>query len=147
MTKETKHDDEAPHHVDTHVGKRLRMRRTMMGLSQEAIARTIGITFQQIQKYERGVNRMSASRLYDFAKAMQVPVSYFFDGLRQAGDIGEEPTFAGVMEAGASFEHEDLTGRETMELMRAYGRVKEPALRKKIVDLIRAIADEKPILD
>src|SRR5579872_3538390 len=67
--------------VDTHVGKRLRLRRTMMGLSQEAVAKAVGITFQQVQKYEKGANAMNSSRLYEFARFMHVPVAYFFDGL------------------------------------------------------------------
>ncbi len=144
MAKKPSIPENTPHHVDVHVGKRLRLRRTILGMSQEAIARVIGITFQQIQKYERGVNRMSSSRLYDFAKAMNVPVSYFFDGLEQTGAT---PAFSGMMEETAAFEHEDLTSRETMELMRAYTKVKEPALRKRIVDLIKAISEEQTILN
>src|SRR5580658_9157585 len=68
------------HPVDVHVGKQLRMQRIVMGLSQEALAKAVGITFQQVQKYERGINRMSASRLFDFGKVLGVPVSYFFEG-------------------------------------------------------------------
>src|SRR5580704_9573003 len=71
--------------IDTYVGKRLRLRRTMMGLSQEAIAKAVGITFQQVQKYEKGANAMNSNRLYEFAQFMHVPVAYFFDDLEQMG--------------------------------------------------------------
>ncbi|MBY0406493.1 MAG: helix-turn-helix domain-containing protein, partial [Rickettsiales bacterium] len=72
--------------IDAHVGKRLRLRRTMMGLSQEALAKAVGITFQQVQKYEKGVNAMNANRLYEFSQFMHIPISYFFEGLNQPGE-------------------------------------------------------------
>src|SRR5436309_733867 len=89
--------------VDAHVGKRLRLRRTMLGLSQEAIARPVGITFQQVQKYEKGSNAMNASRLDEFAKVMQVPVAYFFEGLEHSasGSYG----MSDFAEEGDKFHH------------------------------------------
>jgi len=130
-----------PHPVDTHVGRRLRLKRTILGLSQESVGKEIGVTFQQIQKYERGINRMGASRLYDFAKALGVQVSYFFEGY---GDyamdemsnyaLGEPPT--------SGFDGEKINNRETLEVMRAYYRIKNPSLRKRVIDLIKAMADE-----
>src|ERR1700735_528426 len=102
-----------PHPVDVHVGKRLRLRRTILGLSQEAIGNAIGVTFQQVQKYERGVNRMGASRLFEFSKILSVPVSYFFEEMdKQSG--GHHTPLAGVAEETQGFEHEKMSSRETL---------------------------------
>ena len=130
-----------PHPVDVHVGRRLRLKRTILGLSQEAVGKEIGVTFQQIQKYERGINRMGASRLYDFAKALGVQVAYFFEGY---GDyaMDEVSAYALGEPAATGFEHEKVNNRETLEVMRAYYRIKSPALRKRIIDLIKAMADD-----
>jgi transcriptional regulator with XRE-family HTH domain len=130
-----------PHPVDIHVGRRLRLKRTILGMSQESVGKQIGVTFQQIQKYERGINRMGASRLYDFAKALGVPVSYFFDGF---GDYtAQEGAALYAAEPNASgYEAESVNNRETLEVMRAYYRIKNPAVRKRIVDLIKAMAAE-----
>lgn len=130
-----------PHPVDIHVGRRLRLKRTILGLSQEAVGKEIGVTFQQIQKYERGINRMGASRLFDFAKALGVPVSYFFDGY---GDyaMDEVSAYALGEPTAAGYEPEKVNNRETLEVMRAYYRIKSPAVRKRIIDLIKAMADD-----
>lgn len=138
------------HPVDVHVGKRLRLRRNIAGLSQEAVAKAVGITFQQIQKYERGVNRMSASRLFEFAQVLSVPITYFFEGLDPSGDYSEGTVSANqgyaMTESGAPvFEHEEISKRETLEMMRNYYRI-APPMRKRIADLIRAIADDKALL-
>src|ERR1700753_2661258 len=101
-----------PHPVDIHVGKQLRMRRVILGLSQEAIGKAIGITFQQVQKYERGINRMGASRVYELARYLTVRVSYFFEGL----DNSARTSPSGVAEEVAAFEHEKMSSRETLEL-------------------------------
>ncbi len=138
------------HPVDVHVGKRLRLRRNMEGLSQEAMAREVGITFQQIQKYERGVNRMSASRLFEFAGVLRVPVAYFFEGLDQPANYAEggmaEGAFALAESERADFGHEEIAKRETLEMMRNYYRLPTP-VRKRISDMIRAIADDKAVED
>ena len=130
------------HPVDVHVGRRLRLRRTILGMSQESIGKTVGITFQQIQKYERGINRMGASRLFDFARALGVSVSYFFDGY---GDyvIKEGAEGMGAAEAATAFEHDAANNKETFEVMRAYYKIKSPALRKRVVELIKAMAAEE----
>ncbi len=129
------------HPVDVHVGKRLRQKRTIMGMSQEALGKAIGVTFQQIQKYERGINRMGASRLYHFARLLSVPVSYFFDGYGDAEYAPAEVYGLAEPEMQA-FEHEHVSSRETMDIMRAYYRIKNPAVRKRIADLVKAVADE-----
>lgn len=128
-----------PHPIDVHVGKRLRLKRTILGMSQEAIGNAIGVTFQQVQKYERGVNRMGASRLYDFSKILGVPVSYFFEEY----ELGGQDYNKGMAENPApTFEHEKMTSRETMEMMRAYYRISSPQARKRIFELVKAMADE-----
>ena len=132
----------SPHPVDVYVGRRLRLKRTILGLSQEAVGKQIGVTFQQIQKYERGINRMGASRLYDFARALGVQIAYFFEGY---GDYVVEDGSALAMaepEVGG-FENEKVNNRETFEVMRAYYRIKNPAVRKRIVDLIKAMAADE----
>lgn len=130
--------------IDTHVGKRLRLRRTMMGLSQEAVAKAVGITFQQVQKYEKGTNAMNARRLYEFAQFMHVPVAYFFEGLEIAGAAS-----SGFSEKEADrFDHNArVSDRESLEMMKAFKRIKEQPVRKRLADLVRAIADHKAILD
>lgn len=131
-----------PHSVDVHVGRRLRLKRTIQGMSQDALGKQIGVTFQQIQKYERGINRMGASRLYDFAKALGVPVSYFFEGFSDYVNAAGEAIEAA--ETGApAFENDTANNRETLEVMRAYYRIKNPHLRKRVVDLIKAMAAEE----
>lgn len=123
------------HPVDSHVGKRLRLRRKMLGFSQEDLGKSVGITFQQVQKYERGTNRICSSRLYEFAKILSVPVSYFF----------EEFEAAGFAEGEAPFEHEaqvakqDLENKETMSLVQAYYRIDDPMVRNKVLSLIKSL--------
>src|SRR3954464_9543259 len=104
--------------IDTHVGKRLRLRRTMMGLSQEAVAKAVGITFQQVQKYEKGTNAMNASRLYEFGRFMQVPVAFFFEGLDHPAPA--ESHAAGFAEENLAFDHghKKVSDREALEMMK-----------------------------
>ncbi|NBC31340.1 MAG: helix-turn-helix domain-containing protein [Alphaproteobacteria bacterium] len=124
--------EDGPDPVDVHVGMRLRQRRTLLGMSQEKLAKAFGVSFQQVQKYERGANRISASRLHLLTKTLDVPVSYFFEGL--PNDLA--PTAAGVEEAE---EPDQMTSRETLELVRAYYRIGDPSVRKRLVDLARAL--------
>ncbi len=137
-----------PHPIDIHVGKRLRMRRTILGMSQENLGTAIGVTFQQIQKYERGVNRIGSSRLYEFSKLMTVPVSYFFDEM----DKNAPAMTAGVAESASAFEHEKapteqdkMSSRETLEMMRSFYRISDTRIRKRVIDLIKALANEKAV--
>lgn len=130
-----------PHPVDIHVGKQLRMRRVILGLSQEAIGKAIGVTFQQVQKYERGINRMGSSRLYEFAKYLNIPVSYFFEGLEGMKPANNN----GVAEAGAMFEHEKMASRETLEMMRAYYRIPDSNIRHRLSELVKTLAEDAPV--
>jgi transcriptional regulator with XRE-family HTH domain len=129
------------HPVDVHVGRRLRLRRTILGMSQETIGSAIGVSFQQVQKYERGINRMGSSRLYDFAKLLKVSVGYFFEGFGDdfddvAGDYGFAESEA------KGFEHDQFSSRETMDIMRSYYRIKNPVTRKRIAELLKAISED-----
>jgi transcriptional regulator with XRE-family HTH domain len=135
--------------VDAHVGKRLRLRRTMMGLSQEALAKAVGITFQQVQKYEKGVNAMNASRLYEFSNYMHIPIAYFFEGMQGAAEIAAAEAATGFAEASERFDHgtKNVSDRESLEMMKAFKRIKEQIVRKRLSDLVRAIADNRTILD
>lgn len=119
------------HHVDVHVGKRIRQRRWLIGMTQQKLAELVGIKFQQIQKYETGANRVSASRLWDIGQAMSVPVSFFFEGLTM------EPAPDDV----ASTVPDDLIGdKEAMELVRSYYAIPE-AQRRRLFDLARVLSD------
>lgn len=132
--------------VDVFVGKRLRLRRTMMGLSQEAVAKAVNITFQQVQKYEKGANAMNANRLFEFARFMNVPVAYFFEGLDSFSSSSANSGFA---ESEADkFEHKGrVSDRESLEMMKAFKRIKEQVIRKRLADLVRAVAENKALLD
>ena len=118
------------HPVDVHVGARMRQRRTLLGMSQEKLGTAVGLTFQQIQKYERGSNRIGSSRLFEFAKVLDVPVSYFFDEMPSNALSGRPMSGRGRKgfgEAGTPFEQEKdpLIKRETLELVRAYYKIRE----------------------
>lgn len=134
--------------VDEHVGKRLRLRRNTLGLSQEAVAKAVGITFQQVQKYEKGANAMNANRLYAFAQFMRVPVAFFFDGLEHPATSNLTES-AGFAEEGEKFAHgqKSVSERESLELMKAFKRIKEQVVRKRISDLVRAIAEHRTIIE
>lgn len=132
-----------PHPIDIHVGKRLRQRRTILGMSQEAIGDAIGVTFQQIQKYERGVNRIGSSRLYEFSRILSVPVAYFFEELEKGPSL--TPNTVGLSEEAPPFAHDKISSRETLEIMRAYYRISDPRVRKRVFDLVKSLADEKVI--
>ncbi len=127
--------EDGPDPVDVHVGQRLRQRRTLLGMSQEKLAKAFGVSFQQVQKYERGANRISASRLHLLTRILDVPITYFFEGLP---NVEHEPTMVPETEGG-----DRMASRETLELVRAYYRISSPAVRKRLVDLARALGREE----
>ncbi|WP_426956051.1 helix-turn-helix domain-containing protein [Muricoccus radiodurans] len=132
-----------PSPIDVHVGTRVRLRRTLLGLSQEKLGEALGLTFQQVQKYERGVNRIGASRLFDLARVLDVPIGFFFDDMPDSlgGSAGFRSRLAsGLAEQQEGFEDDTLHRRETLELVRAYYRINEPAVRKRVFDLIKSLA-------
>ncbi len=136
-----------PHPVDTYVGKKLWLRRKILGLSQESVAKEVGITFQQVQKYERGVNRMSASRLFDFAQVMTVPITYFFEGFETSVDgYGSSPKGATALaEPKKQLSLEEVSNPETIELLKHYNQL-SPAVRRKVNEMVKALASDKPTL-
>ncbi|WP_212525408.1 helix-turn-helix transcriptional regulator [Actibacterium sp. MT2.3-13A] len=119
------------HPVDVHVGKRIRHRRWMVGMTQQQLAERVGIKFQQIQKYETGMNRVSASRLWDIADALEVPVSFFFEGLDQKR---QKPEVAGAVPA------DILSDKEALELVRSYYSIPETQ-RRRLFELARVLSD------
>ena len=127
--------------IDSHVGSRVRLRRTLLGLSQEKLGEALGLTFQQVQKYERGVNRIGASRLFDLARVLDVPLSSFSEDMPESvGGGGASRRTYGFAEQQEGFEDDTLHRRETLELVRAYYRITEPAVRKRVFDLIKSLA-------
>ena len=130
----------SPDPVDKYVGSRVRMRRLMLGMSQTELADGLGLTFQQVQKYERGANRIGASRLHELSRVLDVPVSFFFDDMDPVrapaipGGFAEPPAEA--------FESDPLRRRETVELVDAYYAVEDAAVRRRLLDLARALAAE-----
>ena len=121
-------EDRAPNPIDVHVGDRIRSRRVLLGLSQGNLGAVLGLTFQQVQKYERGLNRVAASRLFELSCVLQVPISFFFDGFpgpeRRPADRSD-----GLLEPVAAH---NLDHRETLELVRAYYRIKDHRKRSKV---------------
>jgi transcriptional regulator with XRE-family HTH domain len=129
-----------PNPVDIHVGSRVRLRRTLLGLSQEKLGEAVGLTFQQIQKYERGANRIGASRLFEFSRILDVPVSFFFDDMTERLKVSEsQGTFALADQPQAPLEPDPLTRRETLELVRAYYRIMDPQVRKRLFELAKSL--------
>lgn len=124
----------APNPIDKHVGSRVRMRRMMLSMSQEKLGDALGLTFQQVQKYEKGANRIGASRLQQIAHILQVPVSFFFEGAPHSpgGGMSEAPSPAYV----ADF----LATSDGLSLTKAFMRIKSNKLRRRIVDLVEQIA-------
>lgn len=130
-----------PNAIDVHVGGRMRLRRTLLGLSQEQLGEAIGLTFQQVQKYERGTNRVGASRLFDLSRVLDVPVSYFFDDM-SSKVAKQSPRLAiGLVEAPAqSYQPDPMAKRETLELVRSYYKIGSPSVRKRVFELTKALA-------
>ncbi len=139
----TRPEDEGPHPVDTHVGAKVKSRRLMLGLSQEELAKSIGLTFQQVQKYERGTNRISVSRLIDIARALKTPLEYFTDGIATLAEgMRGKTAMRGVSDVKqAAFDDVDtMTKKDVLELVRAYQRISTPALKKQLVEMAKALA-------
>ena len=130
-------DERAPNPVDLHVGARVRMRRRLAGISQEKLADALGLTFQQVQKYERGANRVSASKLFEIAIALKTPVAFFFEGLP---DPSASEAGAPAVEAGL---HDFLMTAEGLELAGLFPRLRRGHLRRRILDLLRAIVEDE----
>lgn len=140
-----------PSPIDAHVGARIRLRRTLLGLSQERLGEQLGLTFQQVQKYERGLNRVGASRLFDLSRVLDVPIAFFFDDMPEG--ITARHGGNSTLPAGGFADRQDAFGtdealhrRETLELVRAYYRITDPAVRKRVFELVKSMgpAEERP---
>ena len=131
--------NKVPNPIDKHVGARVRMRRMLIGMSQEKLGEALGLTFQQIQKYEKGANRISASRLQQISEALSTPLAYFFKG----APVSEGAAQGGLAEADADQNYfgDFVMTSEGLSLNRAFARISDPKIRKKIVDLVNALAD------
>jgi transcriptional regulator with XRE-family HTH domain len=128
-----------PNPIDIHVGSRIRLRRNMVGMSQERLGEKLGITFQQIQKYEKGTNRVGASRLQAISSILEVPVAFFFEdapgsGTTQPGGLAEEGS--------ATFVVDFLNSTEGIQLNRAFTRIANPAVRRRLIDLIKSLGGD-----
>jgi transcriptional regulator with XRE-family HTH domain len=125
-----------PNPIDIHVGSRVRLRRMMLGMSQEKLGENLGITFQQIQKYEKGTNRIGASRLQHIARVLSMPVSYFFEGAPGLSSSLPE----GLAQPTTNYVVDFLSTNEGIQLNKAFVRIKDPKLRRRVIDLVRAMA-------
>ena len=138
-------DDDAtgkPNPIDVHVGSRVRLRRTLLGMSQEKLGEAIGLTFQQVQKYERGANRIGSSRLFDLARVLDVPVAYFFEEMTPETAARTPSRIKGLGESRvARLEPDPMVRRETLELVRAYYRIGDPSVRKRLFELTKSLAN------
>jgi transcriptional regulator with XRE-family HTH domain len=132
--------DGNPDPVDIHVGARLRLRRTLIGMSQEQLSVALGITFQQVQKYERGANRISASRLFQASRTLGVPVSWFFEGMSDAAASASATPAVVEGERVANDPERRIMRRETMELVRAYYSIGDVRLRRRLYEMAKAMS-------
>lgn len=124
-----------PHPVDVHVGGRVRMRRMILGLSQDKLADALGLTFQQVQKYEKGSNRIGASRMFEIADVLKVPVQYFYD------DFSAKNGSYGFADGQQNSFMELLHSPEGVQLCRHFSEIKDPKIRKKVLDLVKTLSD------
>ena len=130
-----------PNPIDIHVGSRVRLRRMILSMSQEKLAEKLGLTFQQVQKYEKGINRIGASRLYDLSRVLGVAVQFFFDDAPVA-NATNHATAGFAEQSGDNYIVDFLNTRDGMELNRAFLRITDAKVRRSIVDLVRSLAKE-----
>jgi transcriptional regulator with XRE-family HTH domain len=128
--------DRKPNAIDKHVGARVKARRILLGLSQERLGDALGVSFQQVQKYERGANRIGAGRLPELASVLQVPITFFFEGF--AGDLGISLGNLGES-AQADYITDPMAHKETVELVRAFMKIEDPAVRRRLLDLVKSM--------
>ena len=129
-----------PNPVDVHVGARVRMRRTLLGMNQTELSDVLGLSYQQVQKYESGANRMGASRLYDLARVLDVPVAFFFEEMPVAV-AASSPALGGTKaKKPPNYEPDPMAKRETLDLVRAYYKITDPRVRNRLYEVTKAIA-------
>ncbi len=128
-----------PHPVDVHVGARVKLRRTLLGMTQTDLGEALGLTFQQVQKYERGTNRIGSSRLFDLSQILDVPVEFFFEDMPAKVAASSPAQWRGRAEKPESDELDPMVKRETLELMRAYYRITDSKVRKRLFEMVKAL--------
>ncbi len=133
-------DRGVPNPIDVHVGSRARLRRKLLGMSQEKLGEAIGSSYQQVQKYERGSNRIGASRLFDFARVLDVPVSFFFDDMSEDLAVRLPGQSKGAKDEAEDVGPNPMAERTTLELVRAYYKINDPAVRKRVFEMVKALA-------
>ena len=129
-----------PNPVDVHVGNRVRLRRTLLGMSQEKLGESLGLTFQQVQKYERGANRIGASRLWDLSRVLDCPVAFFFEEMDQETASASPRNLSVETPDLEPREGDQMTKRETLELVRAYYKIRDYHVRRRIYELAKSLA-------
>ncbi len=133
------HGTGIPNPVDVHVGARLRQRRTLLGMTQKTLGDDLGVSFQQMQKYERGANRMGSSRLYDLSRLLDVPIEYFFGDMPTAVAASSPTLVGGRAKKPPSYEPDPMATRETLELVRAYYKIEDANVRDRLRELAKAL--------
>ncbi|MBN2676247.1 MAG: helix-turn-helix domain-containing protein [Alphaproteobacteria bacterium] len=129
-----------PHAIDTHIGQRLRLRRTMLKMSQESLAPLVGVTFQQLQKYEAGKNRISASRLYLTSQILNVPITFFYEGFEGVEFMLTNKSYQVAIAEHKTVSDDPMQKTETLNLVKMYWKVKDPEARKKLYDMIAMVS-------
>ncbi len=133
------HGTGIPNPVDVHVGARLRQRRTLLGMNQTKVADALGLTFQQVQKYEKGTNRISASRLFTLSRIFDVPVQLFFDDMPTAVAASSPAQGGDKTKKLPSYERDPMSRRESLELVRGYYKITDPQIRKRLFELTKTL--------
>jgi transcriptional regulator with XRE-family HTH domain len=133
------HGTGIPSPIDVHVGARLRLRRTLLGMTQTSLGDALGLTFQQVQKYERGANRIGASRLFHLSQILDVSIEYFFDDMPNAVAASSPAQGGGKAEQPPIYDLDPMAKRETLELVRAYYKISDPEIRKRLRELTKAL--------
>ncbi len=133
------HGTGVPNPVDVHVGARLRVRRTLLGMSQTMLGEALGLSFQQMQKYENGTNRISASRLFALTQVLDVPIQFFFDDMPNAVAASSPAQGGGRAKKPPSYEPDPMATRETLGLVRAYYKITDPEIRKRLYGLAKTM--------
>jgi transcriptional regulator with XRE-family HTH domain len=129
-----------PNPVDVHVGARVRLRRTLLGLTQITLGEQLGLSYQQVMKYEQGLNRVSSSRLFDLCRILNVPIAYFYDEMGTEVSKQSPAGLAGQKPKAVDKDADPAAKRETLELVRAYYGIPDQAVRQRLTNMIRAIA-------
>jgi transcriptional regulator with XRE-family HTH domain len=132
-------DDKRPHPIDVHVGGRVRLRRTMLGMSQDKLADSLGLTFQQVQKYEKGVNRIGASRVFEISRILGVPIQFFYDDYD--ADTGRSYGFAEQGPDDGAAMMELLNTPEGVQLCKHFASISDPKIRKRVLELVKSLSD------